>query len=43
VFAQDQTFAYVTPAQAAANPQAHVFEVQAGPYRSFGITVRANF
>jgi iron complex outermembrane receptor protein len=42
VFAQDQTFAYATPAELA-NPLAHIFEIQAGPYRSYGMTVRINF
>jgi iron complex outermembrane receptor protein len=43
VFGQDQTFAYETPNEANANPQAHIFELQAGPYRSFGLTLTAKF
>lgn len=42
VFGQDQTFAYATPAELA-NPLAHIFEIQAGQYRSYGLTVRVNF
>jgi outer membrane receptor protein involved in Fe transport len=42
VFAQDQTFAYATPAEMT-NPLAHIFEIQAGPYRSYGMTVRIIF
>jgi outer membrane receptor protein involved in Fe transport len=42
VFGQDQTFAYATPAELA-NPLAHIFEIQAGQYRSYGMTARVNF
>ena len=42
VFGQDQTFAYATPAELA-NPMAHIFEIQAGQYRSYGMTVRVDF
>jgi iron complex outermembrane receptor protein len=42
VFAQDSTNEFASLNEAA-NPRDHIFEIQTGPYRSFGVTLTARF
>jgi iron complex outermembrane receptor protein len=43
VFAQDATIYVASINEFANSPPNHIFEIQAGPYRSFGVTLETNF